>query len=475
MFKNKGQMDLTKGNPLRQIVLFSIPLVIGNFIQQLYSTVDAIVVSRYIGDHALGAVGASFPIINFLIIIFVAISTGTGVLAGQYYGAKEREKLSRTVGNCSTWVFYISIALVFVALVVTDPILRLMQTPEEIFAMTSVYLKTIFVGGFGSAYYNILTGLLRALGDSMFPLYTLVISTVINIVLDIVFVKDFGMGVFGVAFATVIAQTISALLCMYRLHSLKDIFDTGKKYLKMDREISKKMFGIGLPNAITQGVFSVAMLFLQRLYNSFGPAVVTASSTVMRIDGFVMLPIFTFGIAATTFTSQNIGAKQLDRVKEGTVAGLKVALASSITLALLIFFFGLELGKIFTNTDEILGYTSEFLRILAIGHVMFTFTQVLGGVMRGAGDSVTPMWISIFSVVIVRTPLSYILVEMSKTATLPQGNPAMVTLGHCISWVTGGLLSIVFYRLGNWKKKIYSIVGETEKETEELKEETVNG
>lgn len=445
---------------MRQIILFSIPLIIGNFAQQLYSTVDAIVVSRYIGDHALGAVGASFPIINFLIIVFVALSTGTSVLVGQYYGAKDRDNLSRTIGNCYVWLFFISILLMGLSLLVTDPILRLMQTPEEILPMTSIYLKTVFMGTFGFGLYNILTGTLRALGDSVFPLIALMVSTVLNIVLDIIFVRDFGMGVFGVALATIMSQSISAVLCAVKLHRMKHIFDSGRQYLRMDKENSRRMFSIGMPTSITQGVFSIAMLLLQGLYNSFGPAVVTASSTVMRIDGFVVLPIFTFGIAATTFTSQNVGANQLDRVKEGARVTLRIGLISSFVMAGLILLFGIEFARIFTNTDEILNYAANFLHILSVGYIMFTFTQVLGGVMRGAGDSVTPMWISIFSVVVIRTPLAFLLVELSKSAANPIGDPAMITLGHCISWCSSGFLTILFYRKGVWKKKIHSIVGE---------------
>ncbi len=458
MFKKLGQLDLTQGNPTKQIVLFSIPLIIGNFAQQLYNTVDAIVVSHYIGDNALGAVGASFPIINFIIVLFVAIATGTSVLIGQYYGAKDRENLSKTMGTCLLWVLYASIGISAVGYFVADPLLHLLNTPVELFDMTSVYLKTIFIGVLGIGAYNILTGALRAMGDSIFPLIALLISTLLNVVLDILFVSVFRWGTFGVAIATVIAQTISAILCLFRLLSMKQLISLNKENIRIDKEISKKMMFIGGPSAITQSVFSLAMLLIQGLSNSFGPAVVTANTTVMRIDGFVMLPIFTFGVAATTFTSQNVGAKRLDRVKEGAVSAIKVALTCSVTLAVLILLFGMQFAKIFTKTDEILELSARFLRILTVGYIMFTFTQVFGGVMRGAGDSVTPMWISIFTVVIMRTPLAYIMVELTKTAANPAGNPAMVMLSHAIGWSVSGLLSVYFYKKGIWRRKLTFIL-----------------
>lgn len=448
------QQDFTEGNVGKQIILFSIPLLIGNITQQLYNTVDAIVVSKYVGDTALGAVGAASPLINFLIMVYVAISTGASVLVSQYYGAKDREKLSRTIGTTYLLVFISSIFLMIISYVSTDAILKLLNTPEDIFHLSSVYTKTVFIGILSMALYNVFMANLRALGDSIFPLVALLISTVINIILDIIFVKFLNLSTFGVAIATVIAQSISAIMCYLKVRTLKHIYDQGFKYVRYDKLIVRQILGLGLPNACTQGIFSLSMMFLQGLTNSFGSLIVTANTAVVRIDGFVMQPNFTFGIASTTFTAQNIGAKKIDRVYEGASKTLFYGLIVSITLALCLVFFGGQLASIFTQTQIIIDYAAKFMRVLAIGYVAFTATQVYGGVMRGAGDSLTPMWISIFSIVILRTPLAFLLVHLSKTPSTPLGDPTMVNVSLAISWVTSSLLTIFFYKKGIWKKRI---------------------
>ena len=457
ILKNSKAVDLTTGDPMKEIINFSIPLLLGNLAQQLYNTVDAIVVSRNVGDNALAAVGVSQPFISFLIIVFVAIATGAGVLVGQYYGAKDRELIGRTISTCNVLILITSVVFTIIALVTIRPMLTLLNTPIEIFDMAYDYMFTIFLGLIFLSSYNMLTGMLRALGDSVFPLTALLVSTVINIFLDILFVSRFHWNTFGVAFATVISQGISAIMCIIRLNSMKEVFDISKKPFAYDRGIAKTILKIGFPNAITQGVFSIAMLLIQGLYNSFGSSVVTANTTVMRIDSFVMLPTFTFGIASTTFTAQNVGARKFDRVREGAVATLKIGLSTAITLSLLIFIFGRDIAKIFTDTDVVLDLCSEFIRVLSIGYVLFVLTQVFGGVMRGAGNSVTPMWISIFSVVILRTPLAYILVELSKTVAAPLGNPVMINVAHSISWCVGGILRTIMFKRGAWKKRINAI------------------
>ncbi len=448
------QHDLTQGDPGKGILMFSIPLLLGNLAQQFYNTVDAIVVSRYVGDTALGAVGISGPAINLLIMVFVAISTGSSVLVGQFYGAQDRENLNKTIGSIFVLSIISGIIVTIVSVLLTEPILHLLNTPEEMFVMAADYLRTIFWGILILALYNLLTAALRALGDSFTPLLFLLVSTIINIVLDIVFVKYFNLSTFGVAIATVIAQSVSAILCIFRLRSLKDIFDMDRKYLVYNKQIAKRIFKIGLPNAATQAIFSTAMIVIQSLTNSFGPLIITANTAVMRVDGFVMMPNFTFGIASTTFTAQNIGANKLDRVKQGANAAIKIGLITSTILSLLIVLFGREVTMIFSNTPEIIDYASQFMRILAIGYIAFTATQVYGGVMRGAGDTITPMWISIITVVLLRTPLAYLLVHLSKTAANPMGDPTMIFVGHAISWVTGSLLTVLAYRSGRWKKHL---------------------
>ena len=313
--------DMTVGKPWEKIVAFTIPMLIGNIAQQLYNTVDSIVIGKYVGDNALAAVGSASPILNLLLVLFVGISVGAGVMVSQYFGAKQRKELSMTIGNCVTLTAISSIIIMILGAVLSRPLLEMLKTPDSIIDWCTSYLVILMVGCAGSAYYNILCGILRGLGDSISALIYLLVATVINIVLDIVFVSQFHMGVAGVAYATVIAQAISAVLCMWRLMRMTDIFDFRPKYLKMKKQYSMEIIRLGLPSGITQAIFSMAMVIVQSLTNSFGEMVIAANVIIMRVDGFAMMPNFSFGTAMTTYAGQNVGARRMDRVEQGDKTG----------------------------------------------------------------------------------------------------------------------------------------------------------
>ena len=332
--------DMTVGKPWEKIVAFTIPMLIGNIAQQLYNTVDSIVIGKYVGDNALAAVGSASPILNLLLVLFVGISVGAGVMVSQYFGAKQRKELSMTIGNCVTLTAISSIIIMILGAVLSRlPLLEMLKTPDSIIDWCTSYLVILMVGCAGSAYYNILCGILRGLGDSISALIYLLVATVINIVLDIVFVSQFHMGVAGVAYATVIAQAISAVLCMWRLMRMTDIFDFRPKYLKMKKRYSMEIIRLGLPSGITQAIFSMAMVIVQSLTNSFGEMVIAANVIIMRVDGFAMMPNFSFGTAMTTYAGQNVGARRMDRVEQGAKQGTLIAVGTSTTITLLIVIF----------------------------------------------------------------------------------------------------------------------------------------
>ena len=339
--------DMTVGKPWEKIVAFTIPMLIGNIAQQLYNTVDSIVIGKYVGDNALAAVGSASPILNLLLVLFVGISVGAGVMVSQYFGAKQRKELSMTIGNCVTLTAISSIIIMILGAVLSRPLLEMLKTPDSIIDWCTSYLVILMVGCAGSAYYNILCGILRGLGDSISALIYLLVATVINIVLDIVFVSQFHMGVAGVAYATVIAQAISAVLCMWRLMRMTDIFDFRPKYLKMKKQYSMEIIRLGLPSGITQAIFSMAMVIVQSLTNSFGEMVIAANVIIMRVDGFAMMPNFSFGTAMTTYAGQNVGARRMDRVEQGAKQGTLIAVGTSTTITLLIVIFGHHLMGIF--------------------------------------------------------------------------------------------------------------------------------
>ena len=261
-------VDMTAGNPGKQIVAFAIPMLIGNIAQQLYNTADSVIVGRYVGDNALAAVGSASPILNLLLVLFVGISVGAGIMVSQYFGAKQREDLSGTIGSCITLTAISSLFIMIIGPLVSGPLLSYLDTPESIIGWCESYLNIIFIGIVGMAYYNILGGVLRGLGDSVSALLYLLIATIVNIVLDILFVASFGMGVAGVALATAIAQALSAVLCFWKLLRMSDIFDMKKKYLKLHRKYAMMTIRLGLPSGLTQAIFSMAMIIVQSLTNS---------------------------------------------------------------------------------------------------------------------------------------------------------------------------------------------------------------
>ena len=446
-------VDMTEGAPWKKIVLFTLPMLVGNIAQQLYNTVDSVVVGNYVGDNALAAVGSAGPILNLLIVLFVGISVGAGIMVSQYYGAREREELSLTIGNCITLTLIASLFVMVVASLVARPLLELLDTPESIIDWCQSYLIILFVGSAGLAFYNILSGILRGLGDSMSALLYLLVSTVVNIVLDLLFVAKLGMGVNGVALATVIAQAISALLCLFRLMRMTEHFDLKLCYLKLKRKHTSKIVQLGLPSGVTQAIFSMAMIVVQSLTNSFGEMFIAANVIVMRVDGFAMMPNFSFGTALTTSAGQNVGAKRYDRVEKGARQGTAIAMGVSIVLTSLILIFGKALMGIFTKTPELVDLSREMMGILAVGYIAMAVTQGLSGVMRGAGDTVTPMWISIATTILIRVPVAYGLAFLTRSEQFPGGRQESVFISLLVSWIMGAVITFFFYKKGSWKNK----------------------
>ena len=448
--------DMTDGTPWKRIIIFTIPMLIGNIAQQLYSTVDSIVVGKYVGDNALSAVGSATPILNLLLVLFIGISMGASIMVAQHFGARQREELSYTIGNCITLTGIAVLIVMFLSLVVTRPLLDLLKTPDSIIEWCESYLLISFLGSVGSAYYNILSGILRGLGDAFSALIYLLVATVLNIVLNVWFVAGLGMGVSGVAWATIIAQAVSAVLCFRRLMKLTDIFDMKPAFLKLKKCFSMRVIQLGLPSGLTQAIFSMAMIMVQALTNSFGEMFIAANVIIMRVDGFAMLPNFSYGTAMTTYTGQNVGAKKMDRVVQGAKQGTLLAVITSATLTGLILLFGKSLMGIFTDTTELVELSRNMMSIIAVGYIAMAVTQSLSGVMRGAGDTMTPMWISVFTTVAVRVPVAYGIAYLTKSAAFPNGRQECIFISLLCSWLMGAIVTTICYLCGKWKKKAFN-------------------
>ncbi len=448
-----ASIDMTQKTPWKQITLFAIPMLIGNIAQQLYNTVDSIVVGRYVGDNALAAVGSAGPVLNLLLVLFIGIAAGASIIVAQYFGARQAEELAGAVGTCITLTGISVLLIMVIGPLVTRPLLRLLNTPESLMDWCASYLNILFIGVAGMAFYNILSGILRGLGDSVSALLYLLVATVLNIFLDVLFVTAFRMEVAGVALATALAQAVSSLFCIRRLMHMKEIFELKKENLIPTARHSSAVIRLGLPSGVTQAIFSMAMIVVQSLTNSFGEMFIASNVIVMRVDGFAMMPNFSFGTAMTTYAGQNVGARQYDRVRTGARQGTLIAVLVSALITLMILLFGKYLMGIFTTTAALVELSMHLMRILAVGYIAMAVTQSLSGVMRGAGDTMTPMWISLLTTVGIRVPVAYGISWMTRTPALPNGNSDCIYISLLLSWILGAIITGFFYKRGKWKEK----------------------
>lgn len=446
--------NMSEGAPWKRIAAFAFPLLVGNIAQQLYNTVDTVVVgnSRW-GYTALSAVGNAAPILNLLLALFVGISTGAGIMIAQYFGAQNRAGLGKTIANCIVLTAVSSAVIMVLGPVITGPMLTLVGTLPELYDQCRQYLTIFFVGIAGFFYYNIFAGILRGMGDSFSALLYLLITSAINIVLDLAFVDK--MGVAGVALATIIAQFISAILCVRKVLSLKQYFTIQKADLKPDKDFIWRIIALGIPSGISSAVMSLGMMVVQRLINSFGDDMFVAANVLtMRVDGYAMMPTFSFGMAMSTYAGQNIGAGRMDRLKPGLKQCLIMSICTSAAFTPVVIFGGPLLLRLFTPEERLIHLTMGLLYVIAGGYVFNAASQTLMGLIRGAGDTVSPMILGFLTSVVMRVPLAYFLVAAAKkagAAVLTQQK--MVFLSMLIVWVINLILVYFVYRHGKWKEK----------------------
>lgn len=446
--------DMSEGAPWKRIAAFAFPLLVGNIAQQLYNTVDTVVVgnSRW-GYTALSAVGNAGPVLNLLLALFVGISTGAGIMIAQYFGAHNGRGLGKTIGNCIVLTGIASVVVMILGPIATGPMLTLVGTLPEIYDMSRQYLTIYFLGIGGFFFYNIFAGILRGMGDSFSALLYLLITSAINIVMDLALVDK--MGVAGVALATIIAQFISAILCIRKVLSLKQYFTIQKSDLKPDKDYISQIFGLGIPSGISSAIMSLGMMVVQRLINSFNDDMFVAANVLtMRVDGYAMMPTFSFGMAMSTFAGQNIGAGRMDRLNTGLKQCLIMAVATSAALTPVVLFGGPLLLRLFTPEERLIDLTMGLIYVIAGGYVFNAAGQVLMGVIRGAGDTVSPMVLGFLTNVVLRIPLAYLLVDLAKKAGAPLlVQEKMVFVSMLVAWLVNVLLVFIVYKRGKWKEK----------------------
>ncbi|MFR7591025.1 MAG: MATE family efflux transporter [Longibaculum sp.] len=442
MNKNEST-DLIHGSIAKSIFWFSIPLLVGNLFQQLYNTVDAYVVGNYVSKQALAAVGASSPIINMLIGFFMGLATGAGVIIAQYFGAGEEKRLKDAVHSSVALTLVMALFLTVVGMIGTNPMLKAVGIPADVFPESSTYLLIYFAGISFNLIYNMGSGILRAIGDSKRPLYFLIIACLINIVLDFLFVKFFGLGVAGAGYATLIAQAISSLMVVWVLMKEEGAHRLILRDIRFHPPILKKIVMIGLPTGLQQSIVSLSNVIVQSYVNAFGSSVVAGYSASIRIDGFVNLPLQSFNMAITTFVGQNIGAKQYDRVKRGSKIALWMTFAVIGAMAISLFFFGKEFIAIFNSEADVVAAGRTMQMAFVPFYIVLPIVQIYNGVLRGAGKSSVPMYIMVFNFVILRQ--IYLAIVTKLTTSI-----YFVFMGWPVTWVTCAIMFIVYYHKVNW-------------------------
>ncbi|MCL2248276.1 MAG: MATE family efflux transporter [Oscillospiraceae bacterium] len=440
-----ASVDMTDGVPWKKLMLFTVPLLIGNVFQQLYSTVDAIFLGRFVGDNALAAIGSSMAIFFLILMLVMGVAIGAGIMTSQYFGAKRREDLSYTIGTSITLTAIVGLFLTIFGPLATRPVLILLETPTEILEDSVLYMNVLLWGILGLAYFNMFSGLLRGMGEAIAPLIYLIIASVLNIALNFVFIVVLGMGVFGAAIGTVIAQAFTSVLCLRKLMKMRDVFDMGWKYLIPQRKYVRQVLKLGIPSGVSQAIFAVAMMIVQPLVNGFGPTFIAVYIIVMRIDGFVVMPAFSFGNAITVYTGQNVGAGKMDRVDKGIKQCIIMALAVAVVLVSGVLAFGRGIAGAFTETQQVIDMTMQMLWILALGYVAFSANIVVWGVIRGAGDAISPLWGALINSVVVRLPTAFLFVHLL-------GTPDAIMYSLLAAWISNLIIAIIVLKIGKWRK-----------------------
>ncbi|NLA10515.1 MAG: MATE family efflux transporter [Firmicutes bacterium] len=440
--------DMTKGSVLRQIVIFAIPLFIGNIFQQAYNLVDAVVVGRFVGKNALAAVGTSFPALFLLIALVMGLTMGASVVVSQLFGAGEIKKMRRAVSTTLIFLSICALSLTVIGLLVSRKLLMLLQTPPEILEEATVYLHITFAGLLFMFLYNIVASFMRALGDSRTPLYFLIISSLLNIGLDLLFVLRYNMGVAGVAWATVVAQAVSVVLSIVYIYWRVDLLKLYPRDIVFDWKIFVEAVRLGIPASIQQTVLSLGMVAVQGLVNSFGSVTIAAYTAACRIDSIAMMPIMNLGLAVSTFTAQNIGASELDRVRRGYRQTLAMVAASCVITTTIVLLYGPKLIQLFVDAREVevIAQGNDYITVVSFFYIFMGLLFVTNGVLRGSGDMAVSMVSTIISLT-ARVIFAYLL------SAKPEIGYRGLWWSIPIGWGFGFVVSYIRYRSGRWTEK----------------------
>ena len=438
---------MTQGSIIKQVVLFAVPLMLGNIFQMLYNTVDVIVVGNFVGKEALAAVGSTTMIVNIMVFFFNGFSIGAGVVIGQHFGARDLDKVHTAVETTMAMTFLFCVFFTFAGVAGTRPMLRLMATPSDVMDDATVYLTIYFWGSAGLLIYNMGSGILRSVGNSMLPLLFLTLTSILNVILDLFFVIGLHAGIAGVAYATVISQFISAVLTLILLTRTREIYRLAWKDLHIHGATLKRIFSVALPAGIQSVITSVSNVFVQSYINYFGSACMAGWGCYNKLDQFIMLPMQSMSMAATSFVSQNIGARQEKRADQGTRMSILMTLVVTGAVAALLFFFADASMRLFTKDQSVIEFGVLFLRANVFFLLANCVNHVLAGALRGRGDSQGPMVIMLLSFVLIRQIYLFLVTRFVANT------PVLVGLGYPVGWTACCIIEVTYYFL-RWGRKV---------------------
>lgn len=447
--ENTTGRNITEGSIWKGLLLYFFPICFGSIFQQMYTTVDAAIVGRFVGKEALAALGGTTSLLVDLTIgFFIGASAGVGVVISHCYGAQDEKRLKYAVHQAISIAVICGVVLMAVGFFATPTALRLLRAPAEIMESATVYLRVYFCGAIASLVYNMGSGILRAVGDAKRPLYFLILTTVVNIVLDIVFVAVFKWGVCGAALATVLSQTVSAGLILYTLLKTTESYRLLLREQGHYPETFRKILQLGLPAGLQYTLYTISNLIIQAQINLLGTDIVAAWTATSKIDGVFWLTMTAFGTTMTTFTGQNYGAEKLERVRRGMHWGIVISLGLAACICVPILLLAEPLMRIFTTDAAVVVLGMEILFFMVPTYFTYTPTELLGGIIKGLGNSFTPMILSAISVCALRS-----LWALFAPGIWPGLKTVMFS--YPFSWIVSSALYILYYNFGTFMKNIW--------------------
>ena len=438
---------MTQGPIWKRITYFALPILLGNLFQQMYNTADSLIVGNFLGKNALAAVSSTGSLIFMLIGFLSGIAIGAGVVISRYFGGNKLEEMSQAVHTTVAFGLVAGVVMTAVGVGLSPQILRWMDTPENVMYNSQLYLSIYFMGSLGSVMYNVCVGIMQAVGDSRHPLYYLIVSSVVNVVLDLFFIAVLGMGVDGAAWATIIAQYVSAIMCLWRLLRVKDNYRVELRRIRFHWDMLKRVVRFGLPSGVQNSIIAIANVVVQSNINHFGDAAMAGVGAYSKIEGFGFLPITSFTMAMTTFVGQNLGAGQIERTKRGARFGTITSVLLAELIGVAVFIFAPQLIATFDTSPDVIAYGVDKARTSVLFYCLLAFSHAMASILRGAGKAVVPMFVMMICWCIIR--VSFLAIAVPLT-----GSIQMVYWVYPLTWFLSSVTFLWYYRRIDWNRNM---------------------